>query len=580
MRLFSFAIRVLCGGVLLLAMPAWAAPNQYGDIIVRLTTPPNIDHTHGYDEFKVTVVNLSGQDRHRVKLTLPQHAYYGGSATRTIEVEPGSTARVSMFTSIMMGGNGMEVEIDGRTQREVVPADLGIARADARPAVLISQGAAGKSFHSIAGGVLKDSSGKETFLPVRAETPVVEWSANWLGYSGYDAVVATADEMRSVPEDVAGALVRYAECGGVLLVIGSWSVPQTWRDQQQNDGSLSMYPAGFGICIVVKDGLIQKLDKTSWEHVAESWQDSKSPWDSRGSFEFASANRRFPVTDNVSIPVRGLLLIIVAFVILIGPLNLFILSRKKKRMWLLWTVPAISLLTCLTVSAYSLLSEGWGGKARYLSFTVLDERSHRASTVGLNAFYMPLTPGGGLHFSTDTELTGKGAGYPYGSDNVQMRLVDWSQDQHLEEGWITARTPAHLMVRRSETRRERLTVTQATDESLSVVNGLGVAVRNLWLVDEKGRSFIGVDIPAGASATLRPNTGWVANPPVPLRKALVGDWIDLVQSRATYLRLIRSGTYIAELDACPFLEEGISGVKEKKVEALVYGIMRRPGDED
>ena len=34
------------------------------------------------------------------------------------------------------------------------------------------------------------------------------------------------------------------------------------------------------------------------------------------------------------------------------------MSRLKRRTWLLWTIPAISFLTCLLVFAYSLLSEG------------------------------------------------------------------------------------------------------------------------------------------------------------------------------------------------------------------------------
>jgi hypothetical protein len=43
---------------------------------------------------------------------------------------------------------------------------------------------------------------------------------------------------------------------------------------------------------------------------------------------------------------------------------------------------------------------------------------------------------------------------------------------------------------------------------------------------------------------------------------------------------VRPRTYVADLETCPFLEEGLKGVKQKKCEARVYGIMKGPGDED
>ncbi len=558
---------------------------QYGDVLVEASSPPNVSRSHGYTDYRVSVSNRSVLDRHQVTLTLPQQSYSGGTVTRTISVEPSSTVSVSLFTSIALGGNGLGVEIDGQPQREVVAVNLNLSGYgyDTRPAVLISQGASGRAFQTRAGSVLKDAQDKETFYAARSETPVAEWSTNWLGYSSYDGVVLTAEEMRAMPEPAASALMRYVECGGTLLVIGSWQVPPPWRIEKEQDGALLTYSTIFGVCLVSENGAVEGLSKLNWEAIGKAWEQSRSPWTSRATmtFDVASANKLFPVTENVSIPVRGLLLIMLVFVILIGPVNLFVLSKRKKRMWLLWTVPLISLLTCLAVSAYTLLSEGWGGRARYLSYTILDERSHHASTIGLNAFYAPLTPGDGLRYGTETEITAQGGRFGYSYDSTPNRTADWTEDQHLETGWVTARTPAHFMIRRSETRRERLTLTRSSDGSLSVVNGLGVAIRNLWLADEKGIVYKGSDIAPGASANLQmttehPATGRISR----MRSAFAGDWISLVQRTASSADLVRPRTYVADLDTCPFLEEGLKGVKQKKCEARVYGIMKGPGDED
>jgi hypothetical protein len=556
---------------------------QYGDVLVEAGSPPNAQRSHGYGEYRISVSNRSLRDRHQVTLSLPQQSYSGGTVTRTITVEPSSTVSVSLFASIALGGNGLGVEIDGQPQREVVAVNLSGYGYETRPAVLISQGASGRAFQTRAGSVLKDADGKENFFAARSEKQVGEWSTTWLGYSSYDGVVLTAEEMRAMPEPAASALIRYAECGGALLVIGSWQVPQPWRIEKAQDGALLTYNASFGVCMVSENGAVEGLSKSNWEAISNAWEQSQSPWAPRATmtFDVASANRLFPVTENVSIPVRGLLLIMLVFVILIGPVNLFVLSRKKKRMWLLWTVPLISLLTCLAVSAYTVLSEGWGGRARYLSYTILDERSHRASTIGLNAFYAPLTPGDGLRYGTETEVTAQGSRFGYSYDSTPTRTADWTEDQHLETGWVTARTPAHFMIRRSETRRERLTVSRSSDGVLSVVNGLGVPIRNLWLADEKGIVYKGSDIAAGASANLEmtrepPATGRISG----LRSDFTGDWIGLVQRTASSSDLVRPRTYVADLETCPFLEEGLKGVKQKKCEARVYGIMKGPGDED
>ena len=211
--------------LLLAVLVSPALAKQYGDIVVEAGSPANAERIHGYGEYRISVSNRSLKDRHHVTLTLPQQSYFGGTVTRTINVEPSTTVNVSLFTSIALSGNGLGVEIDGQTQRDVIAVTLSGYGYETRPSVLISQGASARAFQTRAGNVLKDAEGKETFSAAKSETPVAEWSTTWLGYSRYDGVVLTADEMRALPEPAASALTRYVECGGALLVIGSWQVP-------------------------------------------------------------------------------------------------------------------------------------------------------------------------------------------------------------------------------------------------------------------------------------------------------------------------------------------------------------------
>src|SRR5262249_57686222 len=118
------------------------------------------------------------------------------------------------------------------------------------------------------------------------------------------------------------------------------------------------------------------------------------------------------------------------------------------------TTPAVSLLTIFAVFGYMIVSEGWHGHLRTETLTLLDENSHHAVTIGRTGFYSPLTPGGGLHFSPETELMPQTGSMEEASIYTRGRRpssgsgsscsLDWTQAQHLSRGWVNARTPAHF----------------------------------------------------------------------------------------------------------------------------------------
>src|SRR5262249_41162820 len=145
-----------------------------------------------------------------------------------------------------------------------------------------------------------------------------------------------------------------------------------------------------------------RWNQPTWRRIVESWTYSRAPLQRVRTI--AEANREFLVAENASIPVRGLFLIILLFAITIGPLNLYLLTRARRRIWMLWTVPVLSGLTCLAVLGYALLGEDWKTRVRSEGLTILDEVSGRATTVGWTAFWTPVVPPDGLHFSIDTDL--------------------------------------------------------------------------------------------------------------------------------------------------------------------------------
>jgi hypothetical protein len=285
------------------------------------------------------------------------------------------------------------------------------------------------------------------------------------------------------------------------------------------------------------------------------------------------------VVENLRIPVRGLFTVMLLFTILIGPVNIYVLKRLRRRIWLLWTVPAFSLLTCTGVVGFMFLSEGWQPHARAEGVTILDETSQRATSIGWLGLYSPLTPAGGLHFSYDTELTPHLVSRSPGSHSGGSQLgrtINWTDDQDLSSGWLTPRLPAHFLLRTSAGERpERVLVEKEKDGSLGLTNALKVPIAAIWVADATGKIHTATALTVDGKTPLTPTAKQAAGTAPKMRQAFTQDWLLMVDSLSAHPEeYLRPGCYIALLDAAPFLEQGVRDADTGKTRSVVFGIMK------
>ena len=305
-----------------------------------------------------------------------------------------------------------------------------------------------------------------------------------------------------MPPAVLGAIESYLQAGGNVVLFGKAGLPQAWHPSQNKnlDGGAE-YDVGFGRGFTFNSQNPSTLDSTSVQSLRGTVRDTARFWQTLPE-DTSAANAALPIVESLKIPTRGIVFIMLLFIIAIGPVNIFVLNRYKRRTWMLWTIPAISFATTLLVFAYSLLREGITPDTRIVGLTVLDQAGHRAATIGGTAFYCPLTPSGGLHFDFETEATPLvHVGYDRAGN---AREVDWTQSQHFQRGWVSARVPAYFVLRKTETRRERIQVINENGK-LQIVNSLGAPIKSLWLADGKMSFFEGQKIAAGQKAALNPS---------------------------------------------------------------------------
>lgn len=561
------------------------------DIAVNIDPRPNglnNDSTrHGYFEYRVRLTNNSKTDEHPVTLALPANASrYGNDniqqITRKVTVAPETTAVVSLLQP-PVPIEGYNLLVIANKDRKEINLDVvthpsnNYGSGNPRVLVLTSK-SVDANFGDFAGRYARHN----TLKVVRADVGVTDYSTNWLGYTCYDGLVLIDRDIRTMPAAAKQAVRRYVECGGSLTVLGAWQPDDSWHAQRfdwkpNTRRNSKHYFVGFGEVSVVPQQKADAISSADYQMMADDWRRSSLPW--REHYDINDANGRFPVIDDLGVPVRGLLLLIITFAVLIGPVNLWVLGRTRKRMWLLWTVPAISLLFSGAVWVYASFSEGWGANERTEGITLLDERKLTATTLGITAYYSTLTPGSGFQFGPETELTPALASFDHyygrGSDG-RSRSMEWTDGQHLRSGWIVARVPAHFKVRKSDpTQRARIDPVAKADGTVEAVNGLGADVTKLVLATPDGKIYTAGPTPAGQPFNLAPAEVQRTLASADTLRRLYQN--ALASNAANDLaikpsRFLQPGTYIAVMDDNPFIESGLGKEDSRRSRAVVYGV--------
>ncbi|TWT89928.1 hypothetical protein Mal64_03100 [Pseudobythopirellula maris] len=248
-------------------------------------------------------------------------------------------------------------------------------------------------------------------------------------------------------------------------------------------------------------------------------------WSKRHGLTPPRPSREF---SNLLIPGVGLAPVmefqglITLFVLVIGPLNYWLLMRRHRLSLLVLTVPACALLVTLGFFAYAMLGDGFGNRARVRSVTLIDQTGPRAGEAvcwSRLSMYCGLTPQGGLRMPSDTVVYPIS---PISSDWLQegvaeqTRVMRWADveegasesqeidgSQHLSQGWISGRSPVQYLTIAARQTDKRLRFAEE-ESGMSVRNGLGAPLTLLYARDEAGQWHRTSGVAADGVARLEP----------------------------------------------------------------------------
>lgn len=461
---------------------------------------------NGYFIAEFRVANRSAEPA-EVRMRLYSKGGFECSAERTLLLAPGTVRNVALYwpPELSMHWRHADIEpalgliVNGRPQKNSLLSGSGFSGwgYGVLGNILVSGMVPEMDFQPyFSGAPRKYLKGQDL---VTSDIPVAQWGVHLRDYSSAETIWISSEDR--VPPEVERALSNWVFAGGTLVVV----VPPgaAWPEgTEPSDAKPRFIRHGWGSRVLVRPvpaaGLKPETEKAKAEstpglrYLAEQM---KSVGGGNGFRQVTPdtywALLKLPIPD---VPLQVLFLAMVAFVLLIGPANFFLLRKFRREPLILVTTPVISLVFCLLVIGFITMGEGWHSRAKALGVTLLDQDTKLASTRAMLAVYSPVPPRSGYEFDSEDVLRFAGAG--------RLELREDSSPR-LSSGLLRPRLPLGCSIERVSTQREHLKLTREND-GVGVVNGLGVRLVSLsvvapdgWVYDCEGA------IEPGARAVLR-----------------------------------------------------------------------------
>ncbi|MDR0391056.1 MAG: hypothetical protein LBH59_04045, partial [Planctomycetaceae bacterium] len=188
---------------------------------------------------------------------------------------------------------------------------------------------------------MSHSSPANMLTSMYSNVPVDDWSDSWISYTRFDSVAITSVEWNDLitrKPAVLSAIKRYVEAGGILIMVGkNWEIPAEW------ESIFKTKPKDKGIDATIVCGKVFVIGSNSAEVAADAphfdniiKQIDIASGIEKQRIEFAQNLYRnnqiisrmheiLPVVTEYGVNVRLILVLIIVFAILIGPVNVFVL---------------------------------------------------------------------------------------------------------------------------------------------------------------------------------------------------------------------------------------------------------------
>lgn len=190
---------------------------------------------------------------------------------------------------------------------------------------------------------------------------------SWQGYTGFDALVISRAEWAMVPPTARKAMLDWVRSGGRAVF---WD-----KTESPTMEKLGLQDVDLGLGEIILSG----SSKTGNPVKSDELEGRSKLADQIGS-EYQSG---WPLQKEMGVrdfKVGQIVLILIVFAILVGPVNLFVWAKPGKRHRLFFTTPIISIAASLLLAGLIMVQDGFGGNGVRSVLTLLDGENNQAIT--------------------------------------------------------------------------------------------------------------------------------------------------------------------------------------------------------
>jgi hypothetical protein len=337
--------------------------------------------------------------------------------------------------------------------------------------------------------------------PNLSAVELAQLPADWRLWSSFAAVVMTTDEFASLDAGRRAALRGWVGLGGRL-----WLSPAA-------AGPEEVERFGAGQITTLAEPIAAEAAAGFDPRTSHFWVTKLEIYGATPGLPNASdlVLEKTPIGEAVQEhPANNtwLAVFLVAFAIVVGPVNLFVFAPAAKRHRLFLTTPLLALAGALVLGATILLQDGFGGDGARRALVVLLPGENLAAVFQEQAAVTGFLTQRTFAAADDMQLAVIRLDSPAGFQSLGRRPVERPAELVRADGgangdWFRSRgRQAHLVQRLVPTRGRVERAGTAPDGAPIVQSSLGTTLREFVCVDAAGKSWIAAELPPGKRVTL------------------------------------------------------------------------------
>ncbi len=416
---------------------------------------------------RVAIRNESSVDqRVRMVVKSAERSWSRIAIERTVRVAGGSETIAFLPLPGDLGPRALQLHVGGTTDSYALPTVYGHEIVTGLALSVAPRNIAERRWIAIK-SVLGSSAGSRRYTPGWRAVETSRLPDDWRLLTGFRMIVLGGEDPGLTPK-VQAMFIAAMHAGARVIVFRARELADgplrrlVLRDTESADDGLDSGYHGLGAYLALDfDGVELRRRKSARSRsflAMRAWL--YAPFQGR-IIDSRSAARWLPapwlkpmrIPGVGAVPVRTFFLLILSFAIMVGPVAYLWLRRRKQLTLMVAVVPVAGFTLTAAILLFGLFSEGFGIKGAVGSITLLDQRTHIATTAASRTLYAGLSPAS-LTLSADTFLScpvlqGRGS-----DDRVPHAL---SQEGHRIDGaLLPSRIPTPLTTLTHGRARERL----------------------------------------------------------------------------------------------------------------------------